>query len=113
MTRINTCPDCGKNIFKNNLSCTCGWSQVNERPKIADRQCRYQHNGRRCPFLGTMSAQLYGSGSWYCSGHWHTLDDPKLAVAVLSDAEKNYRKTLDKQGDWRRNLFTKEISNEK
>lgn len=96
------CPDC-KKFLSSKIKCRCGWTNkdLEEEPQHADHRCQYQIKGRRCPLPGTICNHPYGSGPWYCSGHWHALNDPKLGEAVLIEAEKNYQEIMESRRDWR------------
>jgi hypothetical protein len=103
---MNACPECEKSLYPKATRCSCGWIK-SLAPAERDHRCQYQNNGRRCPLPGTICCTPYGSGPWYCSGHWRTLSDPQLAIAEIYNAEKNYQQILEDRIDWRTKLFWK------
>lgn len=102
MKSIPSCPECGKVLSAPAKRCRCGWMpSVKSKTPTSDGRCEYLIGGRRCPLPGTMCPYPYGHGPWYCSGHWHCLDDPRLGEAALRHAEENYHAILAERCDWR------------
>lgn len=84
------CPDCENSLAAKAKRCACGWiSTERQEQVIVDHRCQYSIALRRCRSLGTVSPYPYGNAPWYCLGHWRTLNDRKLAEAILLDSEKN------------------------
>ncbi len=100
------CDECKQLLIKNATNCACGWHA--DKTSVSDRRCQYRNHRRRCPLPGTVSPYLYGKTTWYCSGHYSSIGDPKLGDAVLLDAELNYQKILLKRRDWWDSYFNAE-----
>lgn len=98
------CPEC-KQILKNMYKCICGWRMPYQNVPQRDRRCEYTMGPRRCPLLGTVCNFTHGDGPWFCSDHSRTFDKPKLAEAVLLDAEENYEAIMESRRDWRDKLW--------
>lgn len=105
MYQVN-CPECDKTLSAKAKRCSCGWrkAEVVTPSTPRDYRCEYTVNQRRCPLPGTICPYPYGSGPWYCTGHWR-VNDPQLGEAILIDAEKNYHQIMEDRIDWRRKLF--------
>ncbi|HEX4044865.1 MAG TPA: hypothetical protein VHZ76_04290 [Gammaproteobacteria bacterium] len=102
----NECPECGKSLAAKAKYCSCGWRNPGiENSSTVDYRCHYVTCGRRCPLPGGISSSVFGS-TWYCAGHWRTLDDPQEGEAVLLNAEKNYNDILKTYEDWRKKLLS-------
>lgn len=105
MSQINYCPECGKALAEKALRCGCGWRKPNTQSlQPVDHRCQYTFANRRCPLTGTMSNSIFGSGNWYCTRHWQTLDNPPLAEAALREIEENYYKIVSERKDWRESM---------
>jgi hypothetical protein len=96
------CPECGMALAERLKACQCGWQQpIEPCTTVNDHRCEYRLDNRRCPLPGGVCAYVKANGPWYCKEHLRTLDDPKLAEAVLRHAEENYESIIA-QRDWRK-----------
>jgi hypothetical protein len=106
MSHNKNCPECGKNILSKFNRCACGWRKQDEQESVyVDYDCQYQNQGKRCKLPCSMSISTRGGGTWYCSYHYRSLDDPKKGEEMLGYIEKNYEKIMEERIDWRRKLF--------
>ncbi len=100
------CPDCGS-FLNHARKCSCGWLNVVNESIAHDGGCSYRLGDRRCPLPGTMSPYTTKSDVWYCTYHFFSRNDPKLAEADLKNAEDNHIAIMESQISWRTKFWRK------
>ena len=105
MSKGERCRECQQWIAASDMKCSCGFipARVNECVQ-ADHNCCYQLQGQRCKLPGSISHSTHANGTWYCSGHYRSLGNPKEGEEWFHYVEQHFDEIIDQLTDWRRKL---------